>query len=98
MLEQRVEVKNRGIMGGFWFSIALAVTWLIVDLIFYFTGSLPTTLLIWAVIRTLLLPVAGYFLGRLAGVIALRRTVAAKSNGSDGNATNGDSALISNAS
>jgi ABC-type branched-subunit amino acid transport system permease subunit len=92
--QQRIEVKNRGIMGGFWFSIALAATWLVVDLIFYFSGSLPTTLLIWAVIRTLLLPVAGYFLGRLAGVIALRRTVAAKSNGKDRNATNGDSSLI----
>ncbi len=92
--QQRIEVKNRGIMGGFWFSIALAVTWLIVDLIFYFSGSLPTTLLIWAVIRTLLLPVAGYFLGRLAGVIALRRTVAAKSNGNGRNAANGDSSLI----
>lgn len=92
--EQRVEVKNRAIMGSFWFSVALAVVWLIVDLIFYFSGSLPTTLLIWAVIRTLLLPVAGYFLGRLSGVIALRRTVAAKSNGGDNNATDGDSALI----
>ena len=92
--QQRIEVKNRGIMGGFWFSVALAATWLIVDLIFYFSGSLPTTLLIWAVIRTLLLPVAGYFLGRLAGVIALRRTVAAKSNGKDRNATNGDSSVI----
>jgi branched-chain amino acid transport system permease protein len=90
--QQRVELKNRGIMGGFWFSIALAATWLIVDLIFYFSGSLPTTLLIWAVIRTLVLPIAGYFLGRLAGVIALRRTVAAKSNGR--NATNEDSSLI----
>ena len=87
--EQRVELKNRAISGSFWFSVALAVVWLIVDLIFYFTGQLPTALLIWAVIRTLLLPVAGYFLGRLAGVIALRRTIAAKSKGNDGNATDG---------
>ena len=92
--EQRIEVKNRGIMGGLWFSIALAVTWLIVDLIFYFSGSLPTTLLIWAVMRTLLLPVVGYFLGRLAGVIALRRTVAAKSNGNGGNTTNEEGSRI----
>ena len=92
--EQRVELKNRAIMGSFWFSVALAVVWLIVDLIFYFSGQLPTTLLIWVVIRTLLLPVAGYFLGRLAGVIALRRTVAAKSNGNDGNATNGDGSRV----
>jgi ABC-type branched-subunit amino acid transport system permease subunit len=87
--EQRVEVKNRAIMGSFWFSAALAVVWLIVDLIFYVSGSLPTSLLIWAIVRTLLLPVAGYFLGRLSGVIALRRTVAAKSNGNEGNPTSG---------
>ena len=92
--EQRVEVKNRGIMGSFWFSVALAVVWLIVDLIFYVSGSLPTTLLIWAVIRTLLLPVAGYFLGRLAAIIALRRTVAAKSNGNGGNPPSGEGSQI----
>ena len=87
--EQRVELKNRAISGSFWFSVALAVVWLVVDLIFYVSGSLPTSLLIWVVIRTLLLPVAGYFLGRLAGVIALRRTIAAKSNGNDGNVSDG---------
>ena len=88
--EQRVELKNRAISGSFWFSFALALVWLIVDLIFYFSGSLPTSLMIWVVIRTLFLPVAGYFLGRLAGVIALRRTIAPKSNGNDGNTPNGD--------
>ena len=88
--KQRAELKNRAIGGSFWFSVALALVWLIVDLIFYFTGYLPTALLIWVVIRTLLLPVAGYFLGRLAGVIALRRTIAPKSNGNDGNTPNGD--------
>ena len=87
--EQRVELKNRAISGSFWFSVALAVVWLVVDLIFYVSGSLPTSLLIWVAIRTLLLPVAGYFLGRLAGVIALRRTIAAKSNGNDGNVSDG---------
>jgi branched-chain amino acid transport system permease protein len=92
--EQRVELKNRGIMGGFWFSAVLAVVWLIVDLIFYFSGNLPTTLLIWVIVRTLLLPVAGYFLGRLAGVIALRRTVVAKSNGNHSNSTNGDGSRV----
>jgi len=92
--EQRVEVNNRGIMGSFWFSIALAVTWLIVDLIFFFSGQLPTALLIWVVIRTLLLPVAGYFLGRLAGAIALRRTVVAKSNGNGEENTVGDGSRV----
>jgi len=92
--EQRVEVNSRGIMGSFWFSIALAVTWLIVDLIFFFSGQLPTALLIWVVLRTLLLPVAGYFLGRLAGAIALRRTVVAKSNGNGEENTVGDGSRV----
>ncbi len=87
--EQQVGLKKRAIMGSFWFSVVLALVWLIADFIFYFSGQLPTTLLIWAVIRTLLLPVVGYFLGRLAGTIALRRTLAAKSNGNGENATDG---------
>ncbi|HEY6284622.1 MAG TPA: hypothetical protein VIX20_03070 [Ktedonobacteraceae bacterium] len=92
--EQRAGLKNRAIMGSFWFSVVLAVVWLIVDIIFYFTGQLTTTLLIWVVIRTLLLPVAGYFLGRLAGVIALRRTLVAKNNGNDENNPDGDGKRI----
>jgi ABC-type branched-subunit amino acid transport system permease subunit len=87
--EQRVEVKNRAIIGSFWFSVALAVVWLLVELIFYVTGQLPTSLLIWALIRTFLLPVAGYFLGRLAGAVALRRTLAPQSNGNGGNSADG---------
>ena len=87
--EQRVELKRRAIMGSFWFSVALAVVWLIVELIFYVSGQLPPSLLIWALIRTLLLPVAGYFLGRLAGTVSLRRTLAPKGNGESGNGTGG---------
>jgi branched-chain amino acid transport system permease protein len=85
--EQRMIVMNRAIVGGFWFGTVFAVVSLIVDLIFFVTGSLPTILLIWVVVRTLLLPVLGYFLGRLGGAIALRRTLAPKgnSNGNDGN-------------
>ena len=46
---------------------------------------MPTLLLIWVVARTLLLPVAGYFLGQLGGTLALRSTLAApsKANGID---------------
>jgi ABC-type branched-subunit amino acid transport system permease subunit len=87
--EQRADLMNRAIMGGFWFSVALAVVWLIADLIFYVSGTLPTTLLIWAVIRSLILPLAGYFLGRLSGVIALRRTLAQKNSGNGGSSTDG---------
>ena len=92
--EQRAGLKNRAIMGSLWFSVVLAVVWLIVDLIFYFTSQLPTTLLIWVVIRTLLLPVAGYFLGQFAGSIALRRTIAPKNNGNGESNADGDGQRI----
>ena len=71
--EQRAILLYRGRLGGFWFATVFAVIWLVADLIFYLSGSLPTTLLIWALIRTLLFPVAGYFLGQLGGMIALSR-------------------------
>src|SRR5205085_9064364 len=87
--EQRAVLKRRAIAGGFWFATALAVVWLIVDLVFYFTGSLTTSLLIWGIIRTVLLPVLGYLLGWLGGAVALRRVLTPKSNGNGGNATDG---------
>ena len=87
--EQRTVLKRRAIMGGFWFATALAVIWLIVDLIFYFSGSLTNSLLVWAIIRTVLLPILGYLLGWLGGVVALRRVLTPKGNGNGGNATNG---------
>ena len=88
--EQRAILMGRAIAGGFWFATAFAIVWLIADLVYFFTGSLPPQLLTWVVIRTLLLPVAGYFLGRLAGVLALRRTLSAHANGNGngGDATN----------
>jgi len=89
--EQRVLVMERAIAGGFWFGLAFAVVSLIVDLVFFISGSLTTTLLIWAIVRTILLPIAGYFLGRLSGWIALRRTLPARdsSNGNSQSSTNG---------
>src|SRR5256885_3245559 len=86
--EQRSVLMSRATAGGFWFGVAFALVSLITDLVFFFTGSLPPLLLIWALIRTLILPVAGYFLGRLAGVIALRRVLPAKENGNGGNDAN----------
>ncbi len=83
--EQRAALMSRAVAGGFWFGVAFAVVTLIVDLVYFFTGSLPPILLIWAIIRTLILPVAGYFLGRLAGVIALRRALPQRENGNGGN-------------
>lgn len=82
--EQRAVLVSRAAAGGFWFGAVLGVVWLIVDLIYYISGALPTLLLILAVVRTVILPVAGYFLGRLGGVVAVRRTLAAK-NSSNGN-------------
>ncbi len=83
--EQRAVLMSRATAGGFWFGVAFAAVSLIVDLVYFFTGTLPVILLIWAIVRTIILPVAGYFLGRLAGVIALRRSLPQKENGNDGN-------------
>src|SRR5437763_1606706 len=86
--EQRVILMERAIAGGFWFATVFAVVSLVVDLVFFFTGSLPTFLLIWVAVRTILLPVAGYLLGRLGGYAALRRSLAAKTaEGSNGSNT-----------
>src|SRR6266699_3517105 len=83
--EQRAALMSSATAGGLWFGIAFAAISLIVDLIYFFTGTLPVILLIWALVRTLILPVAGYFLGRLAGVIALRRALPQRENGNGGN-------------
>jgi len=80
-VEQKSLLMSRAVAAGFWFATAFAVISLVVDLLFFFTGQLPAVLLIWVVVRTLLLPVAGYFLGRLGGTIALRHVISAKKNG-----------------
>ena len=87
--EQRANLMSRATLGGFWFSVALTVVWLVTDLIFYISGQLPTTLLIWVAIRTIVLPIAGYFLGRLGGAIALRRTLTQKNGAKGENDTDG---------
>ena len=86
---QRANLMSRATLGGFWFSVALTVVWLVTDLIFYISGQLPTTLLIWVAIRTIVLPIAGYFLGRLGGAIALRRTLKQKNGANGENDTDG---------
>jgi len=87
--EQRANLMNKAIAGGFWFGLAFSLLSLVADLTFFFVGSLPTILLIWVAIRTVLLPVAGYFLGRLGGVVAMRRTLTQKNGESDNGNTNG---------
>ncbi|GAC1356458.1 MAG: hypothetical protein PVSMB5_02820 [Ktedonobacteraceae bacterium] len=73
--EQKADMMNRAHAGGFWFAFVFAIISLIVDIIFFVTGSLPIVLLIWAIVRTILLPIAGYFLGQLGGSVALRRVI-----------------------
>ena len=73
--EQRQKLMHRATIAGLWFGAAFAALFLVVDLVYFFTGSLPGILLIWVVVRTLLFPVAGYFLGRVGGTVALRRTL-----------------------
>ncbi|MBV9712255.1 MAG: hypothetical protein JO011_15220, partial [Ktedonobacteraceae bacterium] len=94
---QPAELMSRARSGGFWFATLFALIWLVVDLIFFFSGSLPTLLLIWVVVRTLVLPVAGYFLGQLGGTLALRRTLAStsKANEEAVNGSNGTKVRVS---
>jgi len=73
--QQKAAMMNRAHAGGFWFATVFAVISLIVDIIFFISGALPTVLLIWAIVRTLLFPIAGYFLGQLGGRVALRRVI-----------------------
>ena len=96
--EQQSLLLSRARLGGFWFATSLTVAWLIADIIFYAIGTLPTILLIWVVVRTLLLPVAGYFLGQLGGRFALRRTITPKTNtvaGVEGNGVKSPTARVS---
>jgi ABC-type branched-subunit amino acid transport system permease subunit len=87
--EQRANLVSRASQGGFWFAALFAVVWLVLDVVYYFAGSLPALLLIWVLIRTLLLPIAGYFLGRLGGIIAVRRTIASREKANNESSNNG---------
>ncbi len=83
--EQRALLISKATMGGFWFATIFSLISLIADIIFYISNpsSLPPVLLGWVGLRTLLLPVAGYFLGTVGGKIALRRALSspAEENG-----------------
>src|SRR5258706_8475138 len=87
--EQRASLMGRATLGGFWFATVFAIVWLVLDVVYYFAGSLPAVLLIWVAIRTILLPIAGYFLGRLGGLIAARRTIAPNGKGNNEHGTDG---------
>ncbi len=68
---ERATVMQRATAGAFWFSAALSVAWLILDIVYIISGQLATVLIIYVVVRTLVLPVLGYVLGRASGTITL---------------------------
>jgi ABC-type branched-subunit amino acid transport system permease subunit len=78
--EQAQLLMQRGILGGFWFAVTLDVIWLILDLVYFFSGQLSTAILIWVIARTILLPFIGYAMGRLAGAYAIRRASSSQKN------------------
>lgn len=85
--EQQANLLRRAIAGGFWFGTTFAIISLAVDLVYFFTGAYGVSgsfLVIWILVRTLLLPFFGYILGRLGGTFALRYTLKA-----NGDKTNG---------
>ncbi len=93
--EQRASLMGRATLGGFWFATVFAIVWLVLDVVYYFAGSLPAVLLIWVAVRTILLPIAGYFLGRLGGLIAARRTIAPNGKGNNEHGTDGAGIRVS---
>lgn len=86
--EQRIELKNHAVAGSFWFATVLALVLFVVDVIYFATGSLNTTLFIGAIARTVILPVIGYFLGQVSAWVAIRRTLPAKERASSNNGNN----------
>ncbi len=88
--EERTTLLARAASGGVWFAATFAVVTLIVDLVYFFTGSLPFILLIWAIVRTVIYPIAGYFLGKLGGMFAIWFATRAEKNRERVNAANGN--------
>ncbi|MBE3560052.1 MAG: hypothetical protein IMW89_12610, partial [Ktedonobacteraceae bacterium] len=79
--EQQAQLRQRAIAGSFWFATIFALVSLVADIIFWVSGApFPPVLLVWVVVRTLLLPVAGYFLGKVGARIALRRSLTPEKN------------------
>ncbi len=76
--EERTALLTRATAAGLWFALAFAAISLVVDVVYIITGAFTLPLIIWTVARTILLPIAGYFLGRLGGLIALRYVIAPK--------------------
>ena len=75
---QQMFLIKKAKIGSFSFATIFALIWLIADSIFLLLGSLPTMLLPWVAARTLMLPIMGYFLGWLGGIVAVRQTIREK--------------------
>jgi ABC-type branched-subunit amino acid transport system permease subunit len=74
-VQQRKQLIGRARSGGLWFASILSLAWLETDITYILTGPYPSSLYIWIGVRTILLPVLGYFLGQLGGIIALRHMI-----------------------
>jgi ABC-type branched-subunit amino acid transport system permease subunit len=90
--EQQSILQGRAVAGSFWFATAFALISLLGDLGFWFSGyAFAPVLWIWIGVRTLILPVAGYFLGMLAAWVAMRfaltREKNVSANGANGRVT-----------
>ncbi len=92
--EQQAILKSRGRSGGFWFGSTLSLIWLVIDLVFLFSGGLPTPVLIFAIIRTVLLPVFGLLLGQFGGEMAVRRTLGALQKKADAKIKDGSAVSL----
>ncbi len=92
--EQQALLMSRAKAGGFWFATAFVLVSLVADIIFAFISPFPAIIWGWIVVRTLLFPVAGYYLGALGGRVALRRAITPKANENVVNSLNGASEKI----
>lgn len=66
------ELRRRAIMGSVSLGVVLALIWVVVDIIFYVSGSFPTILMlaILTPVRTVVLLAGSYFMGLFAAWVA----------------------------
>ena len=68
----REELRRRAVAGSVWFGLVLAVIWVVVDVIFYVSGSFPSILLLAVLtpVRTVVLIGGSYFMGLFGAWVA----------------------------
>jgi ABC-type branched-subunit amino acid transport system permease subunit len=75
----------RGTAGGFWIGLVFSVVMLVADIIYYLSGALnSSTLWLWIAIRTIVFPIAGYFLGYWGGRLAVHHTFSSQVSNEEG--------------